>query len=159
MEAPHRQDSPGRKNLSRLSILSPPVTPTQKNKHLRTVVNKLDNIDTEFRFFKMEVLAGDPDFIVDVSESNCRFKFDFSQVYWNSRLHSEHERPVKRFEEADVVADVFAGVGPFAVPAAKKGCAVFGNDLNPNSAKYMLANSLENKVRLLDFLIGSMWKR
>lgn len=99
----------------------------------------------------MEVLAGDPDFIVDVSESNCRFKFDFSQVYWNSRLHSEHERLVKRFKEDDVVADVFAGVGPFAVPAAKKGCAVFGNDLNPNSAKYMLANSIENKVGLFDF--------
>lgn len=27
-------------------------------------MNKLDNIDTQFRFFKMEVLAGEEDFIV-----------------------------------------------------------------------------------------------
>jgi len=37
----------------------------QKNKPLRTVVNKLDTIDTQFRFFKMELLAGEPDYIVE----------------------------------------------------------------------------------------------
>ncbi|KAF8327587.1 Met-10+ like-protein-domain-containing protein [Cantharellus anzutake] len=117
-----------------------------KNKGVKTVVNKLETIDNEFRFFKMELLAGEPDYVVEVHESNCRFKFDFSQVYWNSRLHSEHERLVSSFDGSDVIADVFAGVGPFSIPAAKKGCAVFGNDLNPNSAKYMQANAEGNKV-------------
>jgi len=41
---------------------------------------------------------------------------------------------------------VFAGVGPFAIPAARKGCAVLGNDLNPNSAKYLLKNVQDNRV-------------
>ncbi|KAF8323687.1 hypothetical protein DL93DRAFT_2123496 [Clavulina sp. PMI_390] len=118
----------------------------EKHKNIRTVVNKLDTIDTQFRFFKMEVLAGNPDFIVEMSESNCRFRFDFSQVYWNSRLHAEHGRLVDSFKATDVVADVFAGVGPFAIPAAKKGCAVYGNDLNPSSAKYMQSNADDNKV-------------
>lgn len=67
-------------------------------------------------------------------------------MYWNSRLHSEHERLVSSFRPSEVIADVFAGVGPFAVPAAKKGCAVFGNDLNPSSAKYMQSNAEDNKV-------------
>ena len=40
-----------------------------------------------------------------------------------------------------------AGVGPFAVPAAKKGCSVFGNDLNPESVKWMEVNRVKNKVR------------
>ena len=79
-------------------------------------------------------------------ESDCRFTFDFSQVYWNSRLHTEHERLVKLFKPDEVVADVFAGVGPFAVPAAKKGCAVFGNDLNPHSVKYLTKNVGDNRV-------------
>ena len=36
----------------------------QKNNQLRTVINKLDIIDNEFRYFQMEVLAGEPDFNV-----------------------------------------------------------------------------------------------
>lgn len=111
----------------------------------------------------MELIAGEPDYIVEhVSrrvcpsilrlllflqhESDCNFTFDFTQVYWNSRLHREHERLVDLFKPEDVVADVFAGVGPFALPAAKKGCAVFANDLNPNSFKYLAKNIIDNHV-------------
>lgn len=79
-------------------------------------------------------------------EADCKFTFDFTEVYWNSRLHTEHERLVELFKPEDVIADVFAGVGPFAVPAAKKGCAVLGNDLNPNSAKYLAQNVEDNRV-------------
>ncbi|KAH9065684.1 Met-10+ like-protein-domain-containing protein [Lactarius vividus] len=117
-----------------------------KNKRLRTVVNKLDSIDTQFRFFKMELLAGEPDYVVEHSESDCRFKFDFSRVYWNSRLHTEHARLVNMFQPDELVADVFAGVGPFALPAAKKGCAVLANDLNPESYKYLNVNIRDNNV-------------
>ncbi|KAH9984412.1 Met-10+ like-protein-domain-containing protein [Russula vinacea] len=117
-----------------------------KNKRLRTVVNKLDSIDSQFRFFKMELLAGEPNYIVEHSESDCRFTFDFSRVYWNSRLHTEHARLVDIFQPQDLIADVFAGVGPFALPAAKKGCAVLANDLNPESYKYLTLNIKDNKV-------------
>ncbi|KAI0308271.1 Met-10+ like-protein-domain-containing protein [Multifurca ochricompacta] len=117
-----------------------------KNKRLRTVVNKLDSIDTQFRFFQMELLAGEPNYVVEHSESDCCFKFDFSRVYWNSRLHTEHARLVDMFRPDELVADVFAGVGPFALPAAKKGCAVLANDLNPDSYKYLSINIKDNKV-------------
>lgn len=39
-----------------------------------------------------------------------------------------------------------AGVGPFAVPAAKRGCYVLGNDLNPESVKWMRENQARNRV-------------
>lgn len=119
-----------------------------KNKNILTVVNKLDTIDSTFRFFAMEVLAGEERFITTAHESGCRFNFDFSKVYWNSRLSHEHERIVETFfKEGEVVADVMAGVGPFAIPAAaKKRCFVLGNDLNPESAKWMEVNRVDNKV-------------
>jgi tRNA G37 N-methylase Trm5 len=47
----------------------------QKNKRLRTVVNKLDSINTQFRFFKMELLAGESNYIVEhVSFGYLRFR-------------------------------------------------------------------------------------
>lgn len=46
------------------------------------------------------------------------------KVYWNSRLETEHKRLVDSFKAAQVVVDVMAGIGPFAVPAAQKGCKV-----------------------------------
>lgn len=112
----------------------------------RTVVNKLSRIDNVHRNFEMELLAGEADYVATVRESGCRFQFDFSKVYWNSRLHTEHERLVRMFSCDDVVCDVFAGIGPFAVPAAKKGCLVYANDLNPHSYSALVENAKTNKV-------------
>ncbi|EST09920.1 tRNA transferase Trm5/Tyw2 [Kalmanozyma brasiliensis GHG001] len=118
--------------------------------HLRTVVNKLDSIDTEFRFFKMELLAGVPEYTARVSESECTFEFDFRSVYWNSRLHAEHARLIRRCRVGQVLGDVMAGVGPFAVPAGKRGTWVIANDLNPSSFESLERNARLNKVLLDD---------
>ena len=54
---------------------------------------------------------------------------------------------VSQVEHADIVYDVFAGIGPFAVPAGKKGCRVLANDLNPESHKWLVHNLQQNKVK------------
>lgn len=85
---------------------------------------------------------------VEVREAECIFRFDYSKVYWNSRLHTEHERLVSLFEPGEVVCDVMAGIGPFAVPAGKRGVFVWANDLNPESYAYMKDAIATNKVWL-----------
>lgn len=119
-----------------------------KNPLLRTVVNKLDSIDTVFRTFDMEVLAGDDDLNASLKESGCIFKFNFKEVYWNSRLQTEHLRLVDTYFNTDhILCDGCAGIGPFAIPAGKnKGLLVLANDLNPNSFKYMKSNIKVNHV-------------
>ncbi|CAH1184518.1 unnamed protein product [Phyllotreta striolata] len=111
-----------------------------------SVVNKVNSIDNTYRNFSMEVLKGTEDMLTTVKENHCSFKFDFSKVYWNSRLCTEHERIVKTLKEADVLFDVFAGVGPFSVPAARKRCIVYANDLNPESFKWLQYNASKNKL-------------
>ncbi|KAK3330216.1 putative undecaprenyl pyrophosphate protein [Apodospora peruviana] len=119
-----------------------------KNPQIRTVINKIDNVggDSVFRTFQYEVLAGPDDMAVQVSESGCVFEFDYAKVYWNSRLESEHRRLVDLFRPGEVVCDVMAGIGPFAVPAGKKGVFVWANDMNPESYHYLQQAIKTNKV-------------
>ena len=84
--------------------------------------------------------------LFQVRENNYTYEFDFSKVYWNPRLSTEHSRITELLKPGDVLFDVFAGVGPFAIPAAKKKCTVFANDLNPESHKWLLHNCKLNKV-------------
>lgn len=119
-----------------------------KNPHTRTVINKVENVGTgsEFRTFGYEVLNGPDDMNVELIEEKCLYKFDYSKVYWNSRLHTEHKRLVDKFNPGEVVCDVMAGIGPFALPAGKKGVFVYANDLNPESYKYLKDGIVKNKV-------------
>lgn len=84
--------------------------------------------------------------MVQVRENGVTYEFDFSRVYWNPRLSTEHQRVVQLVKRGDSVFDVFAGVGPFAVPAARSGANVFANDLNPESYKWLQHNCKLNKV-------------
>ncbi|XXQ33641.1 tRNA (guanine(37)-N1)-methyltransferase [Plasmodiophora brassicae] len=118
-----------------------------KHPNLRTVVNKVGQISNEYRVFDMEVIGGDANLDTEVSEHGSRFQFNFGEVYWNSRLQTEHRRLVDAFEEGCVIADMFCGVGPFAVPAARRrSCTVHANDLNPRSVHYLKKNIALNGI-------------
>ena len=135
---------------------------------LKTIVNKLGSIENEFRTFPMEVIAGEDNMIVELKEEGCRFRLDFSKVYWNSRLQFEHRRLVElianesnltkfkkeqkgknsntEYQSNIAVADIMCGVGPFSVPLSSQyGIKVYANDLNPKSFEYLLENKNLNK--------------
>lgn len=119
-----------------------------KNPKVRTVINKTQVVgsESEFRTFPFEILAGDNDMNVTVHEQGCEFRFDFSRVYWNSRLETEHRRLCDKFKEGELVCDVMAGVGPFAVPAGRRKIFVWANDLNPHGYESMEDAVQRNKV-------------
>ncbi|KAJ6731414.1 TRNA METHYLTRANSFERASE [Salix purpurea] len=113
---------------------------------IKTVVNKVGAITNEFRVPKFEILAGERDMVTEVKQYGAIFKLDYSLVYWNSRLEHEHIRLVSQFQRGEIICDMFAGIGPFAIPAAQKGCIVYANDLNPDSIRYLKINAKINKV-------------
>lgn len=119
-----------------------------KNPQIRTVINKIDNVGTEseYRTFEYEVLAGPDDLDVEVMEGGCVFRFNYAKVYWNSKLETEHRRIINLFKPGEVVCDVMAGIGPFAVPAGKNGVFVWANDKNPESHFYLKKAIEANKV-------------
>ena len=166
-------------------------------KTIKVVVNKIGNIENEYRTFPMEIIAGsgldvdevekicntppsdgsnnevqikvespkhDKLMIVQVKEHGCKFTLDFANVYFNSRLQSEHNRLVqyivndasrKKKKECTIVADAMAGVGPFAIPLTSSSAQhcqsskiiCHANDLNPISYKYLLQNGQTNKCQ------------
>jgi tRNA (guanine37-N1)-methyltransferase len=126
-----------------------------KNPTISTVINKTFDVGAEsvFRTFPYEVLAGPDNLDVVVHESGCEFRFNFGKVYWNSRLGTEHARLFETFQEGEVVCDVMAGVGPFAIPAGKRKVFVRANDLNPDSYASLQDAIMRNKVN--DFVTAS----
>ncbi|CAA0841195.1 tRNA (guanine(37)-N1)-methyltransferase 1 [Striga hermonthica] len=113
---------------------------------IKTVVNKVGTITNEFRVPNFEILAGDCNMVTEVKQYGATFNLDYGLVYWNSRLEHEHLRLISKFEAGDTVCDMFAGIGPFAIPAAQKGCQVYANDLNPDSIRFLKINAEINKV-------------
>jgi len=115
---------------------------------IRTVINKIDTVghESQYRTFQYELLAGEHDMNVEVKEQGCICRFNYATVYWNSRLNTEHERLVHLFQSGTAICDVMAGIGPFAVPAAKNNCFVWANDLNPESFAALQTAIKVNKV-------------
>ncbi|XP_004146841.1 tRNA (guanine(37)-N1)-methyltransferase 1 isoform X1 [Cucumis sativus] len=118
-----------------------------KNKpKIQTVVNKSDAISNDYRTMQLEVLAGNHSLVTTVVENGLRFHLDLATVYWNSRLATERQRLLSVFTCNDVICDVFAGVGPISISAARIVKKVYANDLNPYAVEYLERNSVANKL-------------
>ncbi|XP_077254028.1 met-10+ like family protein [Tasmannia lanceolata] len=132
-------------HLSYKKLIAQVVLDKNKPK-IQTVVNKIDSIQNYYRTMHLEVLAGNHSLVTTVIESGIRFQVDLARVYWNSRLATERKRLVNSFTSKDVVCDVFCGVGPIAISAAKKVKHVYANDLNPSAVEYLEENVVLNKL-------------
>ena len=117
-----------------------------KSSRAATVVNKAGELEGPHRTFALQLLAGEARYGARVSEGGAQYDVDVSAVYWNSRLGSERQRLVALFRPGQAVLDLCAGVGPIAVAAARAGCTVVANDLNPAAAAALRSNAALNGV-------------
>jgi tRNA (guanine37-N1)-methyltransferase len=114
---------------------------------LHTVVFAKGEVSGEYRTRELAILAGNPTTRTQVTEHGHRFIVDLAGAYFSARLSTERQRILDQVEEGEVILDMFAGVGPFAVTLAKRARLVVACDLNPQAVALMLENIVQNRVK------------
>jgi tRNA (guanine37-N1)-methyltransferase len=114
---------------------------------LHTVVCASSEVAGEYRTRDFEVLAGKPTTRTEVIEYGHHFIVDLSRAYFSARLSSERQRLLEQTGDNELVLDMFAGVGPFAITLAAKSAFVVAADLNPLAIELMLENLTKNRVK------------
>ena len=112
---------------------------------VETVVDRASPVEGELRVRQWNLLAGEDAETVH-REYGCAFELDLERVYFSPRLATERRRVVRQVDEGERVFDMFAGVGPFVVPAAERGADCVGVDLNEAAVEYLRANAERNGV-------------
>ena len=105
----------------------------------------------DYRIRRLEMLAGDSDFVSNHRENGLEFTLDISKVYFSPRLAMERKRIYDIAKPKEKVLDAFAGASPFSVSLASKGCKVTAVDSNPNAEKWSHKNFKLNNVSDLNY--------
>jgi tRNA (guanine37-N1)-methyltransferase len=113
---------------------------------LHTVVFAKGEVSGEYRTRELTFLAGKPVTRTEVTEHGHHFTVDLAGAYFSSRLSTERQRILGQLEEPEVILDMFAGVGPFAITLASRALLVVAVDLNPVAVGLLLENIRKNKT-------------
>lgn len=113
---------------------------------LHTVVFAQGEVSGEYRTRELRILAGKPTTRTEVTEHGHRFTVDLAGAYFSARLSTERQRVLDQVLKGEIILDMFAGVGPFAIALAEKASLVVAADLNPLAVELMLQNLAQNRV-------------
>ncbi|CAA9987413.1 met-10+ like protein, putative [Plasmodium knowlesi strain H] len=116
-----------------------------KNKSIKTVINKMDTLKNLHRTFNIELLAGEKNYLTTLKENDIKVKLNYELIYWNSKLKKERDRIYDLVENNSIIVDLFAGVGIFSLHLSKKKCLCFSNDINSHAYNFMNVNIKLNK--------------
>lgn len=105
-------------------------------------------IKGEFRKPKVEIIAGLSLTETVHKELGCRFKLDAKKVMWSKGNHFERERLLKLVKPAEIIVDMFAGIGYWSVILAKhtKAKRIIAIEKNPESFNFLIENICLNKL-------------
>lgn len=117
------------------------------NPRIRAVVQDR-GVKGERRVRSIEVIAGEQRTTTVHTEHGLRYGVDLAQAYFSPRLASERKRIAGLVLEGEVVADPFAGVGPFAILIAKRRRPklVHASDVNPAAVVLLRTNIAVNRA-------------
>lgn len=95
---------------------------------------------------KAEIIAGNGDSKVEVTEVGINFEFDILKDPFSVGLESERLRLISKFEKNSVICDTCAGVGNLTLLAAKRGFNVISNSENQANYETLISNTINNRL-------------
>ncbi len=109
--------------------------------HVETILLKKGGLNGEYRVGEYEKLHGEDTETIH-TEFGVDLKVDPTKAYFSERFSTERDRVVSQIEEGEEVLVMFAGVGPFAVQAAKNASPekVVAVEKNPEACNYLKQN-------------------
>jgi tRNA (guanine37-N1)-methyltransferase len=118
------------------------------NKNIKVILSKSSQIKSLYRIRNYDFISGEKRTNTIHLEYGCKYFLDITKVYFSPRLSQEHNRVASLVESEEVIVDLFAGVGPFSIPIAKKNpeSKIFSIDINPSAIEFLKKNIRINKV-------------
>jgi len=129
----------------------------ERNRNIKTVFEKIGATRGEERVPKLRKLLGGKSITLH-RENGCSFYVDVKKVYFSPRMGSERLRIIEKVKKSEKVLDMFCGVGPFAVPIAKKASKVTAIDINKNAINLLKKNIKLNKLSNIEYYCGDSSK-
>jgi tRNA (guanine37-N1)-methyltransferase len=108
------------------------------------------------RVRRLEVLAGEARTMTTHVEYGLRYRADVARAYFSPRLATERLRVAEQVRAGEVVADPFAGVGPYAILIAKRRQpkVVHASDANPAAVDLLRHNVSGNRAERVEVREG-----
>ncbi len=119
----------------------------QEELGVATVLVRAGPVDGELRRPTVEVVAGRAT-ETEVVEFGVRWRFDAARILFAQGNRTERRRAGELVRPGEAVVDLFAGIGYFAIPAARSSptTRVVAVEKNPESFRYLLENARANGV-------------
>lgn len=122
-------------------------------KDVKVVLRKINKLAGAHRTGDCEMLLGNRTSTVH-RENGCAFHVDIAKAYFSGKLAAERSRIARMVNDAEDVLVLFAGVGPFLVPIAKRrNVNATGLDSNPDACALFKKNAELNDIDA-DIILG-----
>jgi tRNA (guanine37-N1)-methyltransferase len=115
------------------------------HKSVKTVLVPTTPVVGEYRVRHYRVLCGEDRTTTVYREHGFIYEMDLDKVYFSPRMSTERKRVTDQVTDMELVLDMFAGVGPFAVPVSRRAMYTIAVDKNPDAVEYLNKNIALNK--------------
>jgi tRNA (guanine37-N1)-methyltransferase len=112
---------------------------------LKTVLRRISKCEGDRRVASYEPLIGSGTRTIH-REAGFSYLIDLSTSFFTTRLVGERQRITKLIQPEEIVLIPFAGIGPFAIPAASRGARIIAIEMNPDACNLLRDNAIRNHV-------------